>query len=205
MVGMVGDGGCLPTALEVCNVVDDDCDGRIDEGLGLGNFCSVGVGACTNGGTSICGVLGAVVCSAIPLSPEVEVCDVVDNDCDGEVDEGFGLGDACTQGVGACRREGFYVCTNDGGRRCATLEAVPGIETCNAVDDDCDGATDEGVVNACGVCGAAPVELCNFFDDDCDGAVDEGATNACGTCGALPPEACNSVDDDCDGTIDEGC
>jgi len=77
-------------------------------------------------------------------------------------------------------------------------------ETCNTVDDDCDGKTDEDVTNNCGVCGALPAEVCNNKDDDCDGLTDEGMTNACGTCGAAPKETCNGKDDDCDGAIDEG-
>ena len=81
-------------------------------------------------------------------------------------------------------------------------EAIP-VEACNATDDDCDGRVDEGVLNACGVCGPAPDEACDGQDQDCDGRVDEGALNACGRCGALPAERCNGADDDCDGHVDE--
>ncbi|MCB9625045.1 MAG: VWA domain-containing protein, partial [Sandaracinus sp.] len=78
------------------------------------------------------------------------------------------------------------------------------VEVCNGADDDCDGAVDEGVTNACGTCGAVPVEVCNGVDDDCDGVTDDGVLNACGLCGAVPTEACNGLDDDCDGASDEG-
>ncbi|MCB9525990.1 MAG: hypothetical protein H6702_21825 [Myxococcales bacterium] len=81
-------------------------------------------------------------------------------------------------------------------------EAIP-TERCNGEDDDCDGAVDEGVINACGQCGAPPAEVCNGADDDCDGFSDEGVTNRCGGCGPLPAEACNGIDDDCDGAVDE--
>jgi MYXO-CTERM domain-containing protein len=81
-------------------------------------------------------------------------------------------------------------------------EAIP-VETCNGIDDDCDGQIDEGALNACGVCGPTPVEVCNGVDDDCDGAVDEGVRNTCGGCGPLPAETCNEIDDDCDGQVDE--
>ena len=78
------------------------------------------------------------------------------------------------------------------------------FETCNGADDDCDTRIDEGVLNACGTCGAVPVEVCNGADDDCDGTIDDGVRNACGTCGAVPAETCNRVDDNCNGAIDEG-
>jgi hypothetical protein len=81
-------------------------------------------------------------------------------------------------------------------------EAIP-VEDCNGLDDDCDGRTDEGVLNSCGQCGGSPVEVCNDADDDCDGRTDEGVRNACGGCGAVPVEVCNGQDDDCDGAIDE--
>jgi hypothetical protein len=41
------------------------------------------------------------------------------------------------------------------------------------VDNDCDGQTDEGVMNACGECGTPPEETCDQMDNDCDGEVDE--------------------------------
>ncbi len=78
------------------------------------------------------------------------------------------------------------------------------VEVCGGGDDDCDGLIDEGVLNACGGCGAVPTETCDFTDEDCDGTVDEGVRNACDGCGPTPNEACNGLDDDCDGGIDEG-
>jgi hypothetical protein len=87
---------------------------------------------------------------------------------------------------------------------CGTCGPAP-PETCNGVDDDCNGSVDEGLTNACGACGDVPPETCNGVDDDCDESIDEGLTNACGTCGDAPQETCNEADDDCDGSIDEGC
>jgi MYXO-CTERM domain-containing protein len=103
-------------------------------------------------------------------------------------------------------------------------------EVCNGLDDNCDDATDEGVTNPCGGCGAVPeevcnsadddcdgdtdegcvpcdaaTEVCNGLDDDCDGETDEGVTNACGACGVVAGEDCNGLDDDCDGDTDEEC
>lgn len=77
-------------------------------------------------------------------------------------------------------------------------------EECDTKDNDCDGIVDEGVLNACGACGAVPDEVCDDIDNDCDGEIDEGLLNACGACGALPEEICDDADNDCDGQTDEG-
>ncbi len=84
------------------------------------------------------------LCGAGPGEPAVEWCDGRDNDCDGEVDEGFPLGDACETGVGSCHGTGELVCTADGGTECNARAGTPDVETCNREDDDCDGETDEG-------------------------------------------------------------
>ena len=94
-------------------------------------------------------------------------------------------------------------------------------ETCNGIDDDCDGSTDEdiepsGCQDECGegillcvdgkeVCFSEKPEeeVCDYIDNDCDGEIDEGQLNACGKCGPVPEEVCNGIDDDCDGKWDE--
>ncbi len=56
-----------------------------------------------------------------------------------------GLGGVCTVGVGACQRTGAYVCSGDGtGTVCSVTAGAPSAEVCNSVDDDCDGAIDDG-------------------------------------------------------------
>jgi hypothetical protein len=79
-----GDGGgeCRPGAAELCDGFDQDCDGKVDEGVT--QSCT---NACGAAGIQVCagGTFGT--CTAPPVP--AEVCDEIDNDCDGAVDEGL--------------------------------------------------------------------------------------------------------------------
>ncbi|MBI2175770.1 putative metal-binding motif-containing protein [Candidatus Woesearchaeota archaeon] len=103
------------------------------------------------------------------------------NSCQVCAKEPSGIGNSCTVGVGACQRTGKYGCDSSGtGTKCDVTPGSPSTETCDGVDNDCDGQTDEGVKNACGGCGPVPAELCNDGkDNDCDGKTDGADTDCC--------------------------
>jgi len=260
--------------VETCNLLDDDCDGQIDEGFDAdGDGFTACNGDCND--------------NDINISPNgTETCNTIDDDCDGSVDEGVqttyyrdqdndGYGNISVTTLACSTPVGYVLNSLDCNDNNASIK--PGtMEVCNTVDDNCNGQTDEGVqstfyqdsdgdgfgnLNVTTLACSAPIgysanstdcndllntaypgatETCNSIDDDCDTQIDEGVqltfyrdqdndgygnsaitTQAC----TAPPgyvanstdcndnnntvypgatETCNSTDDDCDTAIDEG-
>ncbi len=78
-----------------------------------------------------------------------ELCNLVDDDCNIEVDNGFQNG-PCYSGQGSCRREGTYTCSDTGlEATCNAVAGEPGEVICDSSDNDCDGVVD--TVENCGL------------------------------------------------------
>ena len=90
---------------ELCGTaIDEDCDGTVDEGFDVGVSCSSGMGACARSGTLVCTADGlGTECDAVPDEPQEELCGTeIDEDCDGEVDEGFDPDLPCPDPIEDC-------------------------------------------------------------------------------------------------------
>ncbi|MCC6622161.1 MAG: HYR domain-containing protein [Deltaproteobacteria bacterium] len=70
---------------EVCDGQDNNCNDETDEGFDVGATCTRGQGECEAEGEIVC-VSNAAACDAVTGTPTTEVCDDLDNDCDGVVD-----------------------------------------------------------------------------------------------------------------------
>jgi hypothetical protein len=166
---------------ETCNGLDDDCDGVVDNGS---NLCPTGF-ICQSG-----------ACVAV-------------NGCTPGATQSCYSGPPGTAGVGACQY-GMQTCQQDGTWGACQGEVTPQPETCNNIDDDCNGIVDDGFdllhdVNNCGSCGhvcyavngtpacangSCTIAVCDSGFADCNGDPADGCEtnvandpNNCGACG----------------------
>jgi len=241
--GLPGNGceyTCIDTGAERCDTTDNDCDGRVDEGFDLTSdptncgtcgrtctfanataVCTAGgcaLGACNPNFHDVNGLPGdGCEYGCIPSNGGVETCDGIDNDCDGVIDDGNPGGNAsCGISTGECST-GTTVCT--GGAIACVGDVGPAIETCNNLDDDCNGVVDNGFdklsdpryCQDCAGCnlphavagcsgGSCTVAGCLAGWVDLDGQVGNGCEYACTFSGQ---EVCDGVDNDCDGLVDQ--
>ena len=168
---------------ESCDGVDDDCDGAVDEAFDSSIVTTCGIGACTAEGSSMC-IDGVEEEDCLPDLTQVseELCNDVDDDCDGFVDEEMPV-EVCDGVDNDCDGETDEV--PEGG-------AYP-PEVCNGIDDDCNGLTDDGLPDQDGD------EVADCFDDDIDG---DGVPNEADNC---PLEANEGQEDEDGDDIGDLC
>jgi hypothetical protein len=214
-----------PQSTEICNGLDDDCNGSIDDGSGAPQTCYTDADGDTfapaGAATSNACTCPAATTTRVPtdtsntdcddstmtIHPGIaELCDPApahDENCNGMVNEGC----ACTPGAsrtcsdpGVCSA-GTQTCMGSGSTAAwSPCTILPTPEACNGVDDDCDGSTDETFA-----CVRGMARACSRT---CGGVTSSGTQTCVADCSGYSAcagaEVCNGCDDDLDGVADDG-
>lgn len=192
-------GETTPSA-EVCDGQDNDCDGVDDNNVqGEGESCSTGLPGVCAAGTRHC-VAGIWNCQP-STSPSAEVCDGLDNDCNGVNDDNL-TAPPCPMLDGVCAGATMPCGGAGGWQNCTPADYGPNYEvdevSCDNLDNDCDGAVDEDNPGGGGYCNTGMAGPCAAGTLQCVA----GAYH-CAPSYTPVPEICDDgIDNDCDGAID---
>ncbi|MBK9733092.1 MAG: putative metal-binding motif-containing protein [Chitinophagaceae bacterium] len=234
-----GNGIINPSAIEICNSIDDNCNGTADDGLtfityyadtdndGFGNLLDAGNSLCVNPGTGFtttntdCNDVNAAINPSA-----IESCNSIDDNCNGTADDGLiftnyypdldndNFGDAGDPGIALCNNPGIgYSTSNTDCNDANSLISPSAIESCNSIDDNCNGTTDDGLIftnyypdldnDSYGDVTNPGISLCNnpgigfsVSNSDCNDSNSLINPNAI--------ESCNGIDDNCNGSTDDG-
>ena len=188
-IGFDGALGCTGTR-ELCNGIDDDCDGVVDNGFDLqtdplncgacGIVCSAPTSttSCIAGRCVIASCTPGYVdadkdptngCECMVTNGGIELCDGADNDCDGVVDNGFDLQNDA-KNCGAC---GVVCSASNADSFCQNGTCA---FTCKTGHYDADKKASDGCEYAC-TPSADPTEICDGIDNDCNGLIDADDPN----------------------------
>ena len=227
------DATVYPGAEEVCDGLDNDCNGVLDDGLSVLPFYPDADGDGYGAGDPLeaCAAPPGFAASSGDCDDEdprtypgaEEACDGLDNDCDGIVPEEEQDQDG----------DGFVACISGEVGDCDDTDprSYPGAEeVCDGLDNDCDGLVPDGEQDQDGdgylACDPEQAdcddtdpaahpgaeEVCDGLDNDCDGRLDpeevdddlDGVLLCAGDCDDLEPATYPGAEEVCDG-LDNDC